>query len=595
MREQRPTMKQYERKPQSQTLRFKHICSAHLRLLVVASLAGAILAVLCSLPAGPWGRWIPVASAHALPIRSDPAPHSILHSPPSQVTIWFDDALIVTTSHMTVENASGQEVDRRDSRVNPANHREMSVALAPSLAGGTYTVLWVAQSADDGHVTQGSFSFQVIGQGLLPPAHQTSGGTSAITLDGPVIVQAIATWLALLCTTFWVGGLIWETWVLPPGASHDADLEAAACVAARRFRQLTPAVLCGILVANVGLLLALEAEQTGGWSSLFQLAPWRTVLLGSFFGIFWWMREAVALSALFLGYLAVRHGWSARLKGVPFPMVPPPADPAVLPDWGHAVLATWRGIPRVPRQLVAGWRARSWLGRAEIALGGALLLAFALSGHAAAVPPHELGYALSVDLLHLVGNATWVGGLLYIGFVLTPILGSLGERCHARVLAQGLPRFSALAIICAILLAATGSLNATIHLTSPLQFLTTLYGQVLGAKIEFFLLMVVISTYHAFVLRPWLTQALRQSGVSITRLPAQPAPGATSCQVNRSVSFPLARSRNKSDQKNAPLPERTRLLAARMDRWLRREAMLGAAVLVCVALLSIFASTLLPS
>ena len=103
---------------------------------MIASLVGAMLAVLGLFPAVPGGQGLPSDWAHALPIRSDPAAHAILQSPPSHVTIWFDDALIATTSHITVESARGQEVDRRDSRVNPANPREMRVTLTSSLAGG---------------------------------------------------------------------------------------------------------------------------------------------------------------------------------------------------------------------------------------------------------------------------------------------------------------------------------------------------------------------------------------------------------------------------------------------------------------------------
>src|SRR5205823_8067221 len=116
--------------------------------------------------------------------------------------------------------------------------------------------------------------------------------------------------------------------------------------------------------------------------------------------------------------------------------------------------------------------------------------------------------------------AAWVGGLLYISSVLMPTLHRLSLRQYAQMLAQGVPEFSALALTSAIVLAATGSLNTSLHLTSLQQFLTTLYGWMLAVKIEFFLLMAALSAYHAFYLRPRLVQALsrrEEGGVGTTK------------------------------------------------------------------------------
>jgi putative copper export protein len=134
-----------------------------------------------------------------------------------------------------------------------------------------------------------------------------------------------------------------------------------------------------------------------------------------------------------------------------------------------------------------------------------------------------LDFSLSVDLLHLVANAAWVGGLLYIGLVLVPSLKKLGTRSRACVLARGLPAFSVLAVTCAVILASTGPLNATVHMSTFQQFLTTPYGWTLAVKIECFLLMVAISAYHAFFLRPRLVWALAptSSGVVTANTPGQ--------------------------------------------------------------------------
>jgi copper transport protein len=566
------------------------------------------MALLFLLPVGPASRLIPEALAHALPVRSEPAQGAILRKPPSQVHIWFDDALVTANSHMSVLDPKGNEVDKRDSYVGRSNPREMSVTLA-KLPAGTYTVLWVAQSADDGHITEGSFVFSVtLPDGTVPPlpagASSAGGGTSTGTsfvVNGPILLQALATWLALLSMTFWVGGLIWETWVLTPGASDDPSLARASWVASRRFRRLVPYALGTVLLADVAMVLGQAAALTGNWSSAIAPSSLHSMLFGSHFGLFWWMREAIVPAALGLWGLSAWHGWSPwRVRPQEAANAPTSANELQpIPDWWQGVLQVVRGIPHLPAQLLAGWQRSSWVGRAQVLLGAALLVAFAFSGHAAAVPPSELGFSLSVDLLHLVGNAAWVGGLLYIGVVLVPSLRRLGTNSRARVLARGLPVFSVLAATSAVVLAATGPLNATVHMTSWQQFLTTPYGWTLAVKVECFLLMVAISAYHAFYLRPRLVQALTSSRVVIAivsgRALVQMAPSSRSEKARAAPDAsetPLEIQGNQGDESDS---ERIQRLTERLEGWLQREAALGVAVLLCVALLSVvFAGTLVP-
>jgi copper transport protein len=567
-------------------------------LLLSALVLGFAIALLALLPVGPASRFIPPAWAHALPVRSDPVVNAALRIPPAQVHIWFDDALVSATSHISVLDALGRAVDKRDSRVSRSNPREMSITL-PKLQAGTYTVLWVAQSADDGHITEGSFVFSVtLPDGTIPPLPKgaPSGGGSntanSAVPNGPTIVQALATWLALLGMTFWLGGLIWETWVLSPGASDDPDLARASWEASRRFHSLVPYALGGVFLADVAMVLGQAAALSGGWSGAFAPSSLQPILFGSHFGLFWWMRQVVVLAALGLHGFSSRRGWSPWRARLPEATSGPTGGAAQpIADWWQGVLKVVRDIPRLPAQLLTGWRRISWLGRAQALLGAALLVAFAFSGHAAAVPPSELGFSLGADLLHLVGNAAWVGGLLYIGIVLIPALRRLGTTSRARVLARGLPAFS--------VLAATGPLNATVHMTSWQQFLTTPYGWTLAVKIECFLLMVAISAYHAFYLRPRLVRALAPSPVIAVGMPGQAlvqvahASASGKAYATAGAFETLSGIHgNHGDERNS---ERIRHLAERMEGWLQREAALGVAVLLCVALLNVvFAGTLAP-
>ena len=589
--------------------------SALRRLALALTLALGALTVLLA-PVGPGRGLIPVAAAHALLVRSDPAADAILQSPPTHVRLTFSENLNAGTSRAVVVDTTNRQVDDKNSTVNAGNAHEMDVGL-PLLKAGTYVVAWRAQSADDGHITSGSFIFRIARpDGSVPPlpAKLPTGnfpgaaGANAGTVDGPAIAQAIATWLALLLMTLWVGGLCWETWILAPGSQRDADLSAAAARAARRFRRLASWLLALILVADVGIILAQGAELAGNWSGVFAPPLLRAILFGSRFGTFWWMRQIVAAAALLLVLAATRYGWQTRQApdAAASPVAPAAASESgtasAIPDWRREVLAVFRSVPALPARFARGWQRLRWPGRLELGLGAALLVAFALSGHASAVPAAQFGYAIGVDLLHLVCEAAWIGGILYISLVLLPATSGLAPVQRARLLARGLPQFSAVAIVGAFVLAATGSLNTTIHLTSVQQFLTTAYGRILAVKIELFLIIVAISAFHAFVLRPRLARLLATEA-------AETAPSAVKRQANALVGAGGAPATDaaathdtgEAGATGSPPGERTSLspvahrLSERLEDWLQREALLGGAVLLCVALLGAYAGSLAPA
>src|SRR5690348_14404528 len=71
------------------------------RRLLAAAL-GLLLALLALAPVGPAARLIPIASAHAVLVRSDPADHAVLQTPPSSVHLWFSEEINPITSRVVV-------------------------------------------------------------------------------------------------------------------------------------------------------------------------------------------------------------------------------------------------------------------------------------------------------------------------------------------------------------------------------------------------------------------------------------------------------------------------------------------------------------
>jgi methionine-rich copper-binding protein CopC len=106
-----------------------------------------------------WLLTASVAAGHAILQRTEPLIESKLKRSPDEVKLYFTERLEPRYSSLRVLNAEGQQVDRRDSRVDRANPALLRATL-PALPAGTYTVLWRVLSID-ADVTEGSFTFRI--------------------------------------------------------------------------------------------------------------------------------------------------------------------------------------------------------------------------------------------------------------------------------------------------------------------------------------------------------------------------------------------------------------------------------------------------
>ena len=114
------------------------------QLLCIATGAGLMLA-------GP-------VFAHAKLRSSDPAADAQLNIAPKSLTLTFNEN--VQLAVLTLVSA-GKNIPVPLDRSAPASPK-ITVAL-PALAAGAYQVQWSALSADDGHITKGSFTFSIAG------------------------------------------------------------------------------------------------------------------------------------------------------------------------------------------------------------------------------------------------------------------------------------------------------------------------------------------------------------------------------------------------------------------------------------------------
>ena len=99
-------------------------------------------------------------SAHAFLERSDPPVGAKVRSAPAAVRIWFTEAIEPAFSSIQVFDATGKQVDKKDTHSDRSNRSLLQISLPP-LGPGTYKVVWGVVSVDT-HVTKGDFTFQIL-------------------------------------------------------------------------------------------------------------------------------------------------------------------------------------------------------------------------------------------------------------------------------------------------------------------------------------------------------------------------------------------------------------------------------------------------
>jgi methionine-rich copper-binding protein CopC len=107
------------------------------------------------------------AYGHANPVSYSPSANSIITSKqdeplPDKVVILFSERPEPKVSYIHVTNSKNERIDNNDFKITGQNDRETTVTLDKSkLSDGVYSVSWLVLSRDDGHITKGSYVFDI--------------------------------------------------------------------------------------------------------------------------------------------------------------------------------------------------------------------------------------------------------------------------------------------------------------------------------------------------------------------------------------------------------------------------------------------------
>jgi copper transport protein len=397
-------------------------------------LAAALL--LLSVLAGP-------ASAHAILLRTEPAPQTTAARAPDKVRLFYSEPVEVSFGAVRVFDVNAHRVDAGGIQRAQGN-REVVVPVR-HLADGTYTVTWRVVSAD-GHPVHGGFGFYVVSPSAISavavPGEQGAGRVTGWGFGADRFLW-FAAFLAL------IGTVVVRRWVWTPASVNGVE------VASDVFRRMTRRVLViawVVLLVTCMASLVFEAASVSGLS-LVSAARWPVlvdVLRTSFGRYVAWQLVLTMLLAVPVFALARRP----QLLGVP-------------PD---------------------GWIATG----GGVAVG--LSITSALGGHARTLGHPVLGVASLT--LHLLAVSAWAGGLaaLIVG-------GGLAWRHvdppdRVRLVRALVPRFSRVATFAVAVVIATGIINGILDLASVSDLWRITYGKVLLSKIVLLCVALALASRH---------------------------------------------------------------------------------------------------
>ncbi|MGH9279099.1 MAG: copper resistance protein CopC [Acidimicrobiales bacterium] len=389
--------------------------------------------------------WAPPASAHAVLLRTEPAPQTTVKTAPDAVRLMFSEPVEVTFGAVRVFDVDGTRVD--PGTIERANGNR-DVVVPVRLKNGTYTVTWRVTSAD-GHPVKGGFGFFVGTPSTISAvAVPLDAGAPAVVTIGYWLTRFL--WLASVIAV--VGMVAVRLWVWTPAvrASNLSGSVAADGFRRRFTRWLRLAWI--VLVVAAGATLVFQAATVSGLSLAESARPAvLRDLLDTAFGRLWLVQTGLILAI-----------------GVPvFALTAPRAVASIRPP-------VWVGVLGV---LAAG-----------------LCAATALNGHARTLDRASI--MVPSLAVHIAAAALWVGGLAAL-----VVLGGLSWRTvpdadRPALLRRLILRFGRLAFWAALVLAATGTLN-TIGASGSLSDLwDTTYGRVVLAKVALLAVALALAARH---------------------------------------------------------------------------------------------------
>ncbi len=465
-----------------------------IRTILIASLLAAALACL----------FVGRAGAHSILVSSNPPSGAKLPVAPTTVQMTFSEGVEPAFSSFIVIDRTRKHFEAGA----PIIDRVSGLATVPlqfNLAPGDYVVQWKVVSVVDGHLTRGSFAFNVqaapgaptslpatpiagttgtppdpeptVDSGsFLPPSDQDTGESTA-----PGVLDVAVRWLGTLLAAFLAGGAFFRLLIMPGALAllpvGPADRAATRNRLDARFLRagMAAAVLLLLVLGAELVLQAVRATETDVLS-VFSEQRVLIAVLASAFGVSLHLRALVVLVALVLLVLAIVIRQSGR-----------------------------------------------WLWALLVLAGAAYFWAQTGSAHATALSEEPTAGVLQAlapasNLLHLYATSTWIGGILYFVVILLPVLRGLADNSRGALLRETITRFSQLALVTVPLVALSGTIIYLAEQPSVESTLNTGYGREVLIKVGLLFVLLIPASYNLRKVGPGLVKLRDKAGPALQAL-----------------------------------------------------------------------------
>jgi copper transport protein len=441
---------------------------------------------------------IPNSYGHAWVEKSDPAQGQSLATQPSKIDVYFSDPIDIRYSQLKVLDSNAKEVQEKDQHYINNDQSTLSVSLPSGLKNGIYTITTKVLDQTDGHVTKDVIVFaigQVVTQNVSSPS--TTSNYEEISVP-----EAIARFPTLVGQVMVVGVSFATLWLWRP-ISRISWLGNALAETRVKIDQsmMKLAVIASIiLVFSDFVMISVQA---------FSINAGILDAISTKFGSIWVIRMIVSSVLLALSFTMYHKIKKANVI--------------------------------CPKSYVFGL----------FGIGLIVLTTTSLISHGAATGKI---LPLIVDFIHNVAASFWIGGIIYIAFVLMPKLRQLSsDIVNASTISIIIPRFTIVAITILGFIVITGptllyALENNLALT-----LASTYGKILIIKLSLAAVLIAIGGYHEI--------ATRRRAITIVSM--------------------LTAEKNKSVSQNIDVKS----ILSTFNRNIRIEAIVGIALIASVAIL----------
>jgi len=570
------------------------------------------------------------AYAHAIPVNQTPAPDSILKKEelPSKVIIDFSERPVPSVSTIQVINEKNERVDNGDFVIIGNHDREAMTTLdTTKLTDGVYTVSWMAQSADDGHIAKGSYVFGIGNVGI-----SSSAITSSSSIEGSAIhqqnykVQAITSSIdglikwPLIISQITVVGIIfshlflWESFgkkiIVNKNKTASANSTARTTsnnmmLNLRYNKRFVPilVVVSVVIIISANLLLFLQLTELVPNNNIFSYASIFLSLLQGPTGFLWLIRIITAI--VIIVCIVIYYHFIKKTE----------------------IITSKTNHHNDQYQLEKEERVKYFkiklnneklfpliLLSISFIAGSISIFANSLTSHNAAVDFFPI-IAVFLDWLHFMGVSIWVGGLFYISTILLAAIRNRTKNYDETTITESnegqkktilpkeifsfnvkrrfishyylallLPRFSLIAILSLGIIGISGIYMAWINIHSFNFLFNSDYGHILIIKLISILPLILLGGYHQL--------KLHNTIVNIASLGLNDENSNKNYNIDKSntiidlVKNPKNNSNSKQEKNIEKIKSNKIDIFVKFSKTIKIEALLAIGVLLVASLLT---------